>query len=111
ALAWETGTGPAALLYGLKASIELLSGFGVQNIANYLQELTDHLCDGLKANGYELVSSRVPGEKSQVVCVRPRQGMSAMALYHHLMSRNIVTAPRGDRLRIAPHFYNTPAEV
>jgi cysteine desulfurase/selenocysteine lyase len=111
ALAWETGTGPAALVHGLKASLELLSGFGAENIAKYLEDLTDHLCDGLKGKGYELVSSRAPGEKSQIVCVQPRLGMSAMALYHHLMARNIVTAPRGDRLRIAPHLYNTSAEV
>jgi selenocysteine lyase/cysteine desulfurase len=34
-----------------------------------------------------------------------------MALYSHLAARNIVTAPRGDRLRIAPHLYNTQSEV
>src|SRR5215212_9030265 len=36
ALAWETGTGPASLFYGFKASLELLSRLGAQNIANYL---------------------------------------------------------------------------
>jgi selenocysteine lyase/cysteine desulfurase len=34
-----------------------------------------------------------------------------MALYSHLKNRNIVTAPRGDGLRIAPHFYNTVTEI
>jgi len=34
-----------------------------------------------------------------------------MALYHQLNAKKIVTAPRGDRLRIAPHFYNTISEV
>jgi cysteine desulfurase / selenocysteine lyase len=110
-LAWETGTGPAALLHGFKASLELLNTLGVANIAAYLEELTDYLCESLKTMKYEIVSSRAPGEKSQIVCIRHREGMSAMALYHHLMKRNIVTAPRGDRLRIAPHFYNTSHEV
>ena len=58
-----------------------------------------------------MVSSRAPGEKSQIVCIRHLDGLSAMSLYHHLNTRNIVTAPRGDRLRIAPHFYNTITEV
>jgi selenocysteine lyase/cysteine desulfurase len=111
ALAWETGTGPASLLYGFKASLELISHFGVENIAKYLEELTDQLCGGLKGKDYELVSSRTPGEKSQIVCVRHRGGISAMELYSRLMAQNIVTAPRGDRLRIAPHFYNTAREV
>ena len=111
ALAWETGTGPAALIYGFKASLELLARFGVRNVANYLEELTDDLCERLKAKRYEVVSSRAPGEKSQIVCIRQRDGLSAMALYHQLNTRKIITAPRGERLRIAPHFYNTHAEV
>ncbi len=110
-LAWETGTGPTALVHGLKASLELLNRFGVANIAAYLEELTDYLCETLKRTNYEVVSSRAPGEKSQIVCIRHRGGRSAMALYHHLLTRNIVTAPRGDRLRLAPHLYNTSHEV
>jgi cysteine desulfurase / selenocysteine lyase len=110
-LAWETGTGPSALLYGLKASLDLLTSVGVAEIARHLEELTDHLCELLKGKSYEVVSSRLPGEKSQIVCIRHTQGISAMALYHHLKERHIITAPRGDRLRIAPHLYNTPEEI
>ncbi len=110
-LAWETGTGPAALFYGLKASLELLTGLGAANIAKHLEELTDGLCEGLKAKNYEVVSSRLQGEKSQIVCIRHKAGMSPFALYAHLKDRNIVTAPRGDRLRIAPHAYNLPSEI
>ncbi|HET6972539.1 MAG TPA: aminotransferase class V-fold PLP-dependent enzyme [Pyrinomonadaceae bacterium] len=111
ALAWETGTGPASLLYGFKASIELLTRFGVQNVAKYLEELTDDLCERLRAKRYEVVSSRAPREKSQIVCVRHLDGLSAMQLYHQLSAKKIITAPRAGRLRIAPHFYNTPTEV
>ncbi len=106
-----TGTGPTALIHGFKASLELLTRFGVQNAANYLEELTDELCERLKAKRYEVVSSRAPGEKSQIVCIRHLDGLSAMSLYHQLNAMNIVTAPRLERLRIAPHFYNTPTEV
>ena len=110
-LAWETGTGPTALIHGLHASLELLSGQGAQQVADYLEGLTDYLCERLQEKNYEVVSSRAPGEKSQIVCVRHRDGMTPMALYAHLMARNIVTAPRGTRLRISPHLYNTSQEV
>ncbi|HVI71683.1 MAG TPA: aminotransferase class V-fold PLP-dependent enzyme [Pyrinomonadaceae bacterium] len=110
-LAWETGTGASALIHGLKASLELLETFGGQTIANYLEELTNYLCERLKEKNYEIVSSRAPGEKSQIVCIRHLNGLSAMQLYHHLGARKIVTAPRGDRLRISPHLYNTSHEV
>jgi selenocysteine lyase/cysteine desulfurase len=110
-LAWETGTGPMALVHGFNASLELLHRSSVQNIARYLEELTDYLCERLRGKRYDVVSSRAPGEKSQIVCIRHLDGLSDMSLYHHLMAMNIVTAPRGDRLRIAPHFYNTAMEV
>lgn len=111
ALAWETGTGPMALIHGFKASLDLLHEYGPARIAGYLEELTDHLCDRLHGKPYQIVSSRLPGEKSQIVCIRHTEGLSAMALYARLKQQNIITAPRGDRLRIAPHLYNTLAEI
>ena len=110
-LAWETGTAPTSLLHGFKASLELLTRFGAQNIANHLEELTDHLCEGLRSRNYNVVSSRTPGEKSQIVCLEPYKDWSAMGLYAHLKKRNIITAPRLEYLRVAPHLYNTPAEI
>ncbi len=110
-LAWETGTGPAALMYGFKASLELLTALGVAQTARYLKQLTDHLCEGLQSKPYRVVSSRRSGEKSHIVCIYPIGGTSAMALYAHLKKQNIITAPRGDRLRIAPHVYNTHEEM
>lgn len=110
-LPWETGTGPSALIYGLEASLKLLTENKVELIATYLESLTDHLCDEVGALKYEIVSSRLPGEKSQIVCLRHRGGLSAMSLYIHLKKRGIITAPRGDRLRIAPHLYNTIEEI
>jgi cysteine desulfurase/selenocysteine lyase len=111
ALAWETGTGPAALLYGLKASLELLTNVGTTAIAQHLEQLTDYLCQRLAETEYEIVSSRLAGEKSQIVCIRHRGGISSMKLYGHLKSHNVITAPRNDRLRIAPHVYNIPEDI
>jgi selenocysteine lyase/cysteine desulfurase len=110
-LAWETGTGPAALIHGFKASLDLLHQYGPERIASYLEALTDYLCDRVRRKPYEVVSSRAAGEKSHIVCIRHTDGISAMALYVHLKQQNIITAPRGDRLRIAPHLYNTREEI
>src|SRR6185312_17092 len=110
-LAWETGTGPASLFYGVEASLYLLTKTGTQRIAAYLEEITDYFCERLDGHRYELLSSRLPHEKSQIVSIRHRGGIEPMALYVHLKQRNIITAPRGDGLRIAPHFYNTPSDM
>lgn len=111
ALAWETGTGPSSLIHGLEASLRLLTETGIDRIATYLEHLTDHLCDRLKDSNYHVVSSRSPSEKSQIVCIQHKGGLSPMALYSHLKERSIITAPRYDRLRIAPHLYNNIEEI
>ncbi len=110
-LAWETGTNPIALIHGLEASLRLLNEVGIQRIQDHLEMLTDYLCERLRGTAYEIDSSRHSGEKSQIVCIRHRAGLSSMELYAHLKKRNIITAPRGDRLRISPHFYNTVEEM
>jgi selenocysteine lyase/cysteine desulfurase len=112
ALAWETGTAPTSLLHGLEASLRLLNETGIERIAAHLNDLTDYLCAQLRGRDYEIVSSRAAGEKSQIVCIRHRSGeWSPLALYAHLRKQNIVVAPRGTRLRIAPHLYNTVADI
>src|ERR1041385_4238617 len=110
-LAWETGTAPTALIHGLNASLELLKENGTETIAAYLETLTDCLCENLSSQNYRVISARDLGQKSQIVCIQHRGGVSAMKLYSQLKSNNIITAPRADRLRIAPHFYNSSAEI
>jgi len=112
ALAWETGTQATALIHGLDASLRLLTETGIPRIAAHLSELTDQLCEGLAGKrDYEIVSSRRAGEKSQIVCLRHKGSWTPLALYAQLKKQNIIVAPRGDRLRVAPHLYNIAAEI
>jgi selenocysteine lyase/cysteine desulfurase len=110
-LAWDTGTGPSSVIHGLKVSLELLTKIDTAAVALYLEQLTDYLCERINSDNYDIVSSRTKAEKSQIVCIKHRHGLSPMSLYKHLTERSIVTAPRGERLRIAPHFYNTTEDI
>lgn len=110
-LAWETGTGPAGLIYGLEASLKLLTEIGVPVIQSHLEALTDHLCERLQGTEYQVISSRQAADKSQIVSIRHRGSLSPMDLFIHLKKENVVTAPRGQGLRIAPHLYNTLEEI
>ena len=110
-LAWETGTGPAGLIYGLEASLKLLTEIGVPVIQSHLEALTDHLCERLQGTDYQVISSRQAADKSQIVSIRHRGSLSPMDLFIHLKKENVVTAPRGQGLRIAPHLYNTVEEI
>jgi cysteine desulfurase/selenocysteine lyase len=110
-LAWETGTGPAALIHGLEQSLKLLNETGTGRIQSHLEMLTDDLCKRLATRPYRIVSSRERSEKSQIVCIQHTGGLSALNLYARLKDRGIITAPRGDRLRVSPHLYNTSEEI
>jgi len=111
ALAWETGTAPSALIHGLDASLGLLKETGLERIAAHLSDLTDYLCERVKSRDYKIVSSRLLNEKSQIVCIQHRGEWSPLSLYHRLKKERIITAPRGDGLRISPHLYNTSQDI
>ena len=111
ALAWESGTGASALFYGLEQSLKLLTETGLAQIAAYLDELTDYLCERIAGKNYDIISSRAPGEKSAIVCLKHRNGLHSSEIAERLEAEKIIVSPRGDRLRIAPHFYNNREDV
>ena len=111
ALAWESGTGGSALFYGLEQSLKLLSGCGAENIERHLADLTDNLCDSLAGKDYEIISSRALGESTAIVCIKHRGGLHANQIAAQLENEKIIVSPRGDRVRIAPHFYNNLEDI
>ena len=107
---FECGTLNTAGVYGLRACIDLFLEVGPEKIEAYLLGLSDYLAERLTSKGYDVVSSRRAGETSGIVtCKHERHTPEEM--YRLLRSRSILTAPRVNRLRISPHFYNTREEV
>jgi cysteine desulfurase / selenocysteine lyase len=110
ALRFESGTLNTAGVYGMGAALDLFLEVGPEKIEEHLLGLSDYLAERLRSKGYRVTGSRRKGETSAIVtCEHERH--DARHLYHHLLSHNIVTAPRAGRLRISPHFYNTREEV
>ena len=111
ALAWESGTGPSSLYYGLEQSLKLLNHAGLENIERYLAELTDYMCDRLRGMEYDVISSRKDSERSAIVCIKHRNGLAANEVVNVLERADVIVSPRGDRVRIAPHFYNDREDI
>lgn len=111
ALAWESGTGTASLFYGLEQSTKLLFETGAERIEKYLEELSDYLCELIAGKDYEIISSRAKGEKSQIVCIKDKGNLTSNEIAENLAKENIIVSPRGDRLRIAPHFFNNREDI
>ncbi len=111
ALAWESGTGASSLFYGLEQSLKIINDVGVENIENYLEELTNFLCEVIPTERYRIVSSRLAGEKSQIVCIKSNDGLRPQEIFKYLEARSIVVSARGDKLRISPHFFNNREDL
>jgi selenocysteine lyase/cysteine desulfurase len=110
ALRFECGSLNTVGVYGLRAALDLFLEVGAEKIEEYILTLGDYLAKRLTDKGYKVVSSRRTGETSAIVCcTHPRH--SAGEMFGALRSRDIITAPRMNRLRISPHFYNTTEEV
>jgi len=64
----------------------------------------------LSERGYRIVSpSELSDASAIIVCCHP--DFPADQVCSQLDSQNIITSARLGRLRIAPHFYNTVADV
>jgi cysteine desulfurase / selenocysteine lyase len=111
ALAWESGTSGAALFFGLEQSLKILHATGLETIENYLEDLSDYLCELVAGKNYEIISSRAAGEKSQIVCIKSQNGLTSNEIAKRLEEEKIIVSPRGDRLRIAPHFFNNREDI
>lgn len=111
ALAWESGTGPSSLFYGLEQSLLLLDQTGLDNIRRYLAELSGYLCERLGGSNYRIISSRAPSEASAIVCIEHLGGLHCNEVSQRLRDAGVIVSPRGDRLRIAPHFYNNKEDI
>jgi selenocysteine lyase/cysteine desulfurase len=110
AVRFEGGTLNEVGICGLGAAIELLLRAGPQRIEQYLIALGVHLIERLNERGYRIVSPRQLSDASAIiVCCHP--DFPADRVCSQLDSQNIITSARLNRLRIAPHFYNTLADV
>jgi cysteine desulfurase / selenocysteine lyase len=107
---FECGTLNTAGVYGVGAALDLFLEVGPETIEEYLVGLGDYLAERLTSKGYHVISPRRAGEKSAIVACRHERHAPG-ELYRLLKSKNIFTAPRMNRLRISPHFYNSREEV
>lgn len=105
---FSVGTPNIPGMLGLHAAMELLLEVGSAVIEERILALTDALIEDLQARGYTILSNLDPHCRSGIVIV---EVPDAQAAYQQLLKANVVTSVRGVGLRVAPHFYNTEAEV
>ncbi len=97
-------------LAGLAASIQLLNGIGIDQIASRVAELTAAATESLSAKGYPVVSSRLPDETSAIVSARLGDHDPA-AVQARLLGQGVVCSIRDGRLRVATHVFNNHEDI
>lgn len=109
---FECGTYNIPGLLALRASLELLvNGAGIDAVAGRIKLLTDRLEAGLQRRGYAVLSPRSGEQWSGIVSfASPTHDHAAIVRALRREHRTEIALREG-RLRAAPHFYNTEAQI
>ena len=113
---YEAGSLNLVGLAGMIAGIELLQEIGIHQIAAELLRKRALLIPALELKGYAVLEAAAPPEHASGIVTFHKPGVDLAALQAKLQSERILTSLRGNRagqsyLRLAPHFYNTDAEL
>lgn len=114
---YEPGVLNAQGLFGMKASIDMLTGIGISNVALRLIDLRLAFAEGLTKLGFDVVGPKNAGDSTGIVTFTDRESPDRITkLFAELSEAGIVASHRHDReglpyIRFSPHFYNTQAEV
>jgi len=106
---WESGTLNVAGIAALGASLELLLEIGVPALTDRVLQLTDELCDRVRAAGLTVYSSRRPEDRSGIVSLIVPADVRQIV--RRCREANLVINQRAGRLRVSPHCYNTSEEL
>lgn len=89
-------------------AMEVLLGFGVEEIATYLKGLTDYIAERARAIGLNVADDafRVPNLIGINFADGVPEGLPAI-----LAENKVYVSIRGNSIRVAPHIYNDKADV
>src|SRR5712664_1883625 len=105
---FEMVTLPFQDFHGMTTSVELLTGLGIDAIAQYTRMLHEPVLRWADANGVRIGSPRDDAHRSAILCLAPEHPVEA---YHALKRAHFVCSLREGAIRLAPHCYNTIEEM
>ena len=105
---YECGTLNVVGNLALRAGVELLLSVGAGAIAAHVRSLNDRLIAGATDKGYDLVT---PDARAGAVCFTTGSTPPDDVLKHLRETHKTEVASREGRLRVSPHFYNTPGQI
>lgn len=108
---FEEGVFNLAGILGLGESIATLLEYGIPNIQRHVFTLNTAFMEELAGRGYEIVSPHATeAERSGIVIFR-HPTLAAADLVARLQAADVIVSARGGGVRVAPHFYNSWADM
>jgi kynureninase len=106
---FQSGTPNVPAMYAARAGYEIVAQIGVDAIREKSLRLTRRLIEHAQGAGYRLNTPTSDGERGGAVIVDVPNGE---AVANELLRREVIIDYRpGAGIRMAPHFYNTEAEI
>lgn len=102
---YEGGMLPFALLYAMRASVEMILSIGPEAIEERVLDLADRARRMLRELGASVEPYRSP-----IVAAR-FEGQDVSEMAKKLKERRILVAARHGHLRVSPHFYNDEGDL
>ena len=107
---FECGTLNTVGCVGLRASIDLLNRIGPAASSATIHALAERLLEGARSKGYEAAAERDRENGSGIVSLR-KSGVDPAKAVLDLREERVSIAERVGWMRVAPHVYNTGAEI
>jgi selenocysteine lyase/cysteine desulfurase len=105
---FDTGTPPLINAYIARAGMELIRETGPAAIGAWHEQLAARLISGGRARGLTLHGTDDPRHKTASTAFVVRDSGAVEAA---MRTGGVIASARGPVIRIAPHYYNTLAEV
>jgi kynureninase len=105
---FETGTTAGPVAYLALGGLEIVAEFGVENVRALQKDLTGYAIERADYLGLEVASPRDTERRAGLIRVMVPE---SKRVFRDLLARNIVVDERAGGLRVAPHFFNTRAEI
>ncbi|HEY8062050.1 MAG TPA: aminotransferase class V-fold PLP-dependent enzyme, partial [Gemmatimonadales bacterium] len=105
---FELLTFPVQDFAAMNASLSLILGAGIGEIAQHVRALHQPIIDWAEQQGATITSPPEP-HRSAILCLRPRGDVAAV--YAGLQAAGVHCSLREGSVRLSPHLFNCPAEM
>jgi len=102
-------------IFGMRASLKLINGIGVDHIARRILTLKEYLVSGLQDRRFRILEP-VQGKSASGITTFEKEDPAWMRrCFRHLTEKQVAASLRSDRkgrfyIRFSHHFYNTQAD-